>query len=191
MEGAPTGPAPVAGTPPPSAAPKTPGLAEPGVDSEEMDIFIANGMKIIHTPNVSDALIEKIVKSETPEKELAEATLLIVSRIEKSAESAGKELSLGTISNGGNVLMGELINLAEAAGMKKMSEEDKYKAFTFAVSKYIDEAVKSGKMTKEQLLAYAKEAEGTPEGQKIVSYGAEIEAGKEPAQGVDDGTGIA
>ena len=176
----------------PTTEPQKPsGLVEPKADPEEMDMFIANGMKLIHTPNVSDVLIEKVVKSQDKEKALAEATLAIVSRIEKSAEAAGRELSLGTISNGGNVLLGELISLAEAAGMEKMTDEDKYKAFSFAVSKYIEEAVQSGKMTKEQLMAYAKEAGATPEGQKIVSYGEKIDAGGQPEEGGDDGIGIA
>jgi len=156
---------------PPGQAP-TPATGQPtapgDLDQEAVDIFVANGMKIIHNPKVSDALISKIVKSENPVQAVADATLSIVSRLEESSKAAGRPLALPTIAYGANILMEEIMNTAEAAGMEKMDEAARYQTFSLAVGKYLDDAIKTGKMTKEELIRLGKEAEGTPIGQKML-----------------------
>lgn len=142
----------------------------PGVDQKEVDIFVANGMKLIHDPKVSDTIIDRVVNSKTPAAAVADATLSIVSRLEESSKAAGKKPSLTTLAYGANVLMGEIITSAEAAGMEKMDEKTRYHAFSLAVGKYLEEAVKTGKMTEEEVLQLGKDAEATPEGQKINQY---------------------
>ena len=73
--------------------------------------------------------------------------------------------------------MGEIIASAEAAGMEKLDDRTKYEAFSLAVGKYIDDALKTGKMTEAEITQLGKEAEATPEGQKVAQY----EAGEKPA----------
>ncbi len=70
---------------------------------------------------------------------------------------------------GGNVILGELINLAETAGMQKLTDEQKKKAFQIAVSLYLDKAVQSGQMSSEQLQQMGQQAQETPEGQQIMN----------------------
>lgn len=139
----------------------------PGFDQKELDIFIANGMKLIHTEKISDRIISMVVDAKNPVQALANATLNIVGRLEQSSAAAGKKLSLTTLAYGANVLMGEIISSAEAAGMKKMDEKTRYYAFSLAVGKYLDDAIKTGKMTKEELMQLSQEAEASPAGQKI------------------------
>ncbi len=136
-------------------------------NQEEIDIFVANGLKIVHNPKVSDALIARIVKAKNPVVAISEATLFIVEKLEQSSAAAGKKPSLTTLAYGANALMGEIIASAEAAGMKKMDDETKYRAFSMAVGQYLDAAVKTGKMTKEEVIQLGKDAGETPEGQKI------------------------
>ena len=134
---------------------------------EEADIFVANGIRIIHDQKVSDGLINQIKSSKDPIEAVADATLSIVERLEQSSSQNGATLSDAAKIHGSNQLMGEIINLAEIAGVPKLNDEQKYQAFSLAVSKYLDGAVKSGKMSKEQLAQMGQEAQGTPEGQKI------------------------
>ena len=152
-------------------------------DQQELDAFVANGLKLVHTEKISDALIKGIVKAENPIVAVADATLNVVSRLEESAKAAGRKLSLNTVAYGGNIIMGEIILSAETAGMEKMDDETKYKAFSLAVSKWIDAAVRTGKMTKEELIQMGKEAEGTPIGQKMKETAAKMgaEEGMAPA----------
>jgi len=134
---------------------------------EECDIFVTNGIQIIHDEKVSDNLIRQIKGNKDPIEAIAQATLSVVGRLEESAAQNGMKISDAAKIHGSNQLMGEVISVAEAAGMQPLNEEQRYQAFSLAVSKYIDKAVKSGKMTKEQLMQMSQEAQQSPEGQKI------------------------
>ncbi len=148
-------------------------------NQEEIDIFVANGMKMIHNPKVSDSVIKFITDSDNPVTAIADSTLRIVERLEESSVKSGKQPSLNTVAIGGNQLMGEIIASAEAAGLKKLTDKEKYQAYSLAISKYLDEAIRSGKMTKEQVLQMGKDVQATPEGQKIMQTAA---AGPSPGQ---------
>lgn len=153
----------------PTQAPPPQSLKGQGfqTDQEEVDMFLANGMKLIHSPQSSDSLIQTIKAASDPVRGLADAGLQVIDRLEKSANTSGKSFSLATIAQGGNALMGEIAQIAEIAGVK-LDDEAKYRAYSFAVSKYIDNSLKSGKMSQDQLRGYASEAAGTEEGKKIL-----------------------
>jgi hypothetical protein len=155
--------------------------ADPKVQ-EEADIFVANGIRIIHDQKVSDGLINQIKSNKDPIVAIADATLSVVERLEQSSSQKGATLSDAAKIHGANQLMGEIINLAEIAGVPKLNDDQKYQAFSLAISKYLDGAVKSGKMPKEQLAQMGKEASGTPEGQKI-AQGLNNPQSMMPAQG--------
>ena len=148
-------------------------------DQEAIDIFTANGMKMIHNPKASDSIVKFIMEAKNPVTAIADSVLRIVERLEETSAAAGKQPSLNTIAVGGNMLMGEIIASAEAAGLKKLTDKEKYQAYSLAISKYLDEAIKTGKMTKEQVLQMSNEVQATPEGQKIVETAA---AGPTPGQ---------
>lgn len=138
---------------------------------DTVDMFLANGLRIVHDPKVSDGLINRIVKSRDPAVAVAEATLSVVERLEGSAKENGRSIPMEHLAQVANVLMGEIIQMAETAGMPPLDEEGRYQAYSLAVSKYIDSAVRSGKMPKEQLVQMAEAAKETPEGQKILEAG--------------------
>lgn len=145
-----------------------PGNASAGeLNQQDLDMMVANGMKLIHNEKVSDVIIKRVADARNPIPAIADATISIVTRLEQSAKKAGKQLSLTTLAYGANYIMGEIIASAEAAGMKKMSDSEKYRAFSLTIGKYLDDAMKTGKMTKEQVLQMGKEAEGTDLGQKM------------------------
>jgi hypothetical protein len=152
----------------PAATQEPAGSSQPP-DQKEIDIFVANGIKIVHNPKASDQLISQIVKAAKPVEAIADATIIIVGKLEQSATAAGKKPSLTTLAYGANVIMGEIITSAEAAGMPKLNDEQKYMAFSLAVGKYLEDAVKTGKMTEEEVIQLGKEAEATPLGQKMAA----------------------
>ena len=143
-----------------------------GVDpqtQETFDAFVANGMKIIHNDKASDGILKTIADADDPVKAIADATLNVVERLEQSGGESGMNFDPSVLMQGANVLMGEIIMSAEMVGLKPLSDEEKYMAYSLAVSKYIDGAVKSGKMTQEQLGQMSQQAQQSPEGQKIVA----------------------
>lgn len=146
----------------------------PGTSSEgtapnqnEVELFVSNGLKIIHTPKVSDLIISKVADAKNPVGAIAEATLGIVERLVQSAKAAGKNYSFPTVAAGTNYIMGDIIASGEAAGMKKMDDQGKFQAITLVLGKYLDNAVNSGRITKEAIMQMGKEASATPMGQKM------------------------
>lgn len=134
----------------------------------QFDIFVANGVSVIHDEKVSGGLIDQIVKSDDPIKAMATATLDVVERLETSAKSGGVDLSDAVLVQGANQLMGEIIELVEATGMQPFTDEQKHQAFSLAVSMYLDKAVKTGKITPEELQQMSQNVEQTSDGQRIL-----------------------
>ena len=145
---------------------------------EQMDALTANGLRMIHNPKLSDSLIKNIIEAEDPVDAVADMTVSIIERIESDARQNKITPDFGVLATTANVLMGEIIKLAETGGLPPMSDEDKYRAYSVAVSKYIDEAVKNGKITPEQLQEMSEQLKQTPEGQQIMSMG--LEQGSAP-----------
>jgi hypothetical protein len=149
------------------------GILQGAQNQQEVDIFVANGLRIVHTPNVADGLIKAIVKSDVPAVAVADATLNVVHRLETGAKEAKMLLSKSTLAYGANFIMGEVIAVAEAAGLPKMSDDDKYRAYSLMVSKYLDDAINTGKISKEEMMSLGKQAGETEEGKKIIAAGIE------------------
>jgi len=125
---------------------------------EAHDKFVINGMKILHSPEVSDKIINRIKGSDDTVKVVGESAIDIVMRLEQSAGENQFPITANTIVNGLNAIVGEVITLAEAAGASPLSDEQKYQAYSWALGKYLDQGVKSGKITQEQLVQLGQEA---------------------------------
>lgn len=129
---------------------------------EQFDMFVINGMNIIHDEQVSNSILNRILQSDDPVTAIADATLDIVNRIYESAVENGIQLMNETLVYGSNILMGEIISMAESAGMQKMTEEQRSASYELATSKYLDNAVKTGRLKKEELVGMAEQV---PKGQ--------------------------
>jgi hypothetical protein len=164
-------------TPEQSAENPAPNVAVDPKLQEQMDIITANGIRMIHSQKLSASLIKSITSAEDPVDAIADSTVAVIDRLESSAKQKNMAPDFGVLAQSANVLMGEIIQIAEIAGMELLSDEDKYRAYSLAVSKYIDDAMKSGKISNEQLLEMAEQAKQTPEGQKIMQA---VEPGPTP-----------
>ena len=141
---------------------------------ETAKMYLANGLRLIHSQEVSDGIIKKLQTVDDPVPQIADSTLDIVNRVESSAAGKGVSLPPEYLAQVANVLMGEIIGIAEIAGVKPLNEEDRYKAFSLAVSKYLAGSVESGKMSPEQLQQMGQQAMQTPKGQEIVKQVGDI-----------------
>lgn len=134
---------------------------------QQVDMFTANAMHIVHNKKTSDGLIKKITNSENPVMEIADATLEITERLESGAEGRGMATTLQVFASGASAIMGEIIDLAEMAGLEKLTDEQKQQTFGIIISKYLDNSVKSGKMSKEELVSMGQQAAQSPAGKNF------------------------
>ncbi len=147
-----------------------PGTGEqpPGGAQNAFDKLMINALKIIHNEQTTDTILQRIQANPDKTDALGEAGLDIIQRLEESALQNRFEIPLAAGLNGLNVIIGEVANIAQSAGVAEYNEEQKYQAFSWAISNYIDQAVKSGKMTKEELMQAGEQIQQTPEGGEIV-----------------------
>lgn len=114
-------------------------------DKADFQQFIAQGMKVLHAPETRDTMLKRLTQGN-PIQAIAEVTLTIVQKLEGAAQ-----VSDIVKLDGANVIMREVAELAEAAGVKPLSDEEKSTAFSLALEMYVMQGVKSGKMNPEEL----------------------------------------
>lgn len=168
---------------------KQPGLLEPGAQpggtgemppgtneasglspdqQKKFDAYVAQGVRLIHDQKVTDTMLQGIEGSENPVPVIADTTLNLIKRLDAKAAETGIELEIELKAHAANLLMGELITIAESAGMPPLDDEQRYQVFSLAVSKYLKQAVASGEMSEDELIQMGQAAQQTPEGQKIM-----------------------
>ena len=165
----PTGVPPQAAAPVAAPVPEAPVAPEPSTDQlqEQVDTFAANAIRMINDEKVADRIISRLSMAEDPVNETADTTLDFMGRLEESVSKSTGPPPMPVFISGANVVMGEIINLAEVANVKKFSQEDKVKAFGLVMSKYVSGAVDSGAISKEQLIAMGKDAEQSEAGKEF------------------------
>lgn len=119
-------------------------------NQERFDKYVVNALNILHDEKVTPGIVQRM-QSGDPVDAIGDVAVDIANRLDATAAEQGFEMTANTIINGMNVMVGELCEIAEAAGLEKLSDEQKYQAYSYALSRYLDEAVKMGKITPEEL----------------------------------------
>ena len=162
---------------------------------EQFDLLAINGMNIINEEKPAKGIVGKINESADRVQAVAEVTVDLINRLVDSALESQVTIGKDALVHGANFLMGEIISLAESAGIEPFTDDEKAQAFQAAVSMYLDTAVKQGKMTKEELVEMSEEAKQSPQGQEMAS---QIESRQNPqgqqlpqgqGQGIDNQQG--
>jgi len=144
---------------------------------EQFDLLAINGMNIINEEKPAKGIVGKINGSADRVQAVAEVTVDLINRLVDSALESQVTIGKDALVHGANFLMGEIISLAESAGIEPFTDDEKAQAFQAAVSMYLDTAVKQGKMTKEELVEMSEEAKQSPQGQEMAS---QIESRQNP-----------
>lgn len=137
---------------PGAAPPQIPGQTAQPNAQQAFDKFVMNGLKILHTPEVADGVIQRVQSNPDKIEAIGISALDVAQRLETSASQSGFQTTANTVLHGLNVIVGEVINIAEAAGLPPLEDEQKFQAFSWAISNYISNGVKAGKITKEGLV---------------------------------------
>lgn len=120
----------------------------------QFDAFVANGMRLVHAEKTRDQVIERIKSAETPIQGVADVALSVVDRI-----TAQREIQDIVRIDGGKVILDQVIEVAEVAGIHTFTQEDKDLAFSYAIQQGVLEDLRKGKYTPEELAQWAKQLE--------------------------------
>lgn len=136
---------------------------------EIFDIAVSNAVSIIHNEKTTEAMLRQITSGADIIDEIAKVALGVITRIEQSASDNGVQIDESMKTDAANIIVGEIIGVVEAAGIEKLNDDQRYQAFAMTVSSYIDNAVNTGKLSKEQLIAMGEQASRSEHGQKVAS----------------------
>lgn len=150
---------------------------------DQFDAFVANGLRMIYSDKVGDNIVKSIIGSDDPVKGVADATLMIVQRLESAMSKHKFQIGDTAKVHGANILMGEIITMAETGGLEPLSEDQRLECWTTALAQYLDEAISSGKITPEQLQEMSQQIQQTPEGQEIAQRYQQVDDQKSQGMG--------
>ena len=122
-----------------------------GDQQELYDIFVGQGTK----------LASELADTLEPEPSLIGDTMFeIISKVESEGNKNGAQFDLAVMLHGSQNI---LSNLLEMAGIE-LQEEQVKEVVGHMVGKYVDNAVSSGKMTKEEVVQLSEQAKQQGDG---------------------------
>ena len=149
---------------------------------EVLDIFVANGLKIIHTEQVLDAMLKQLEVDQDKTHAIGSVLAGVIIRLEDTAGENEINLDPEVVVLGAIQLFQEILIIGqETDKLPDFDLEDIRSAIGHAVGIYFDNGLKTGKVTQEELVALAQMFEQDPQVQQAI---AEAEAvSKEDLEG--------
>lgn len=132
--------------------------------------YISKASTIINSPQTRSATLETL-KGPDPAKQIANTTVLVMQQIDSLSRKSGIEI-LDTIKViGAHVIVEQLYQLANAAGLYKLPEEYRMFALSIAVQNYIKAESKTGRINLKQLSVQIQRdmRSMSPEQRKMIS----------------------
>jgi len=121
---------------------------KPNPGQDLYDIFVAQGIKLAATVG------PKLVGKASPEL-IGSALFDIVKKIETEGEKNGVKFDPAVILHGSKEILSHLINISQV----DINEEQVKAVVGVAVGKYLNDAVKTGKMTEQEVAQLAQAAQ--------------------------------
>jgi len=131
---------------PPENSQKPQGEGNP--EQDYYDIFVAQGIKVV-------SQVAKKMQGKSSIDVLGNTLFEIVKKIETGGVENGIRFPLSVLLHGSNEILGHLIG----ASAVKINEDQIKAVVGTAVGKYIQDAIKTGKMTPEQVSQLAQQAQ--------------------------------
>lgn len=110
-----------------------------------IDNYVLNAIKIVHSPQSSDAIIESLKSINVPQAAIAKTANLVHDMIAMEAERSGKDFNAIALMMGSTEMIDELIELGEQArAFPPLSEAQRYAAHQLAMQHYFGRGIKEG-----------------------------------------------
>jgi hypothetical protein len=135
----------------PQGMPQSPQEIDPQI-MQAVQQYIAAAMKLIHGEQTRDRVLQVVQSAPNPIVGAAQAGLVVLQRIEKEIPADDTVLL-----SAGNIILGEIMTVAEAAGLHQYSEQDRVQVFQQAVKMFVGKEVASGKRDPQQIAQQLQE----------------------------------
>jgi hypothetical protein len=146
---------------------------KPSPAQDNYDIFVAQGIKL--ASQAADRL-----KGKASIDVLGNTLYEIVNKIDDEGRKHGITFDISILLHGSNEILGQLIDMSGV----QINEEQIKAVIGTAVGKYLQNAIKTGKMTQEQIIQLAQQAQQSmPQGQQPGQTG-QMPQGQMPAKGL-------
>lgn len=137
---------------------ETPDSSKNGGNQDLYDIFVAQGIKL--AAGVADQI------KQNPQQPgivgtIGDAMVDIVNKVEDEGSKNGFKFGLDIIFHGAKNIMDNLLRMSGV----ELNENETKAVIGHMVGRYLDESVKSGKMTQEQVVQMGQEAQQEMGGQ--------------------------
>lgn len=155
-------------------------------EQQQYDQFVANGMQLLYNKKAMPQLLQMIAGDGDPVEGLANALVMVVTRLEDSAGEQGTQLSPDVMMHGGTELLEQMADLAEKGGVHEFDEKEMESALYMAMDMYRSTRQQQGKLPEDQLKADMQQlvqADQAGELDQIIP-GIDQYAKKMPGQGV-------
>lgn len=129
-------------------------------DEKQLRALKVNALKLIHSDKTRERILSAFDKADDhPINKISRISTSILNRIEGQARKDGDSIDNAVKIYGGNLIVGEVINLAEAAGkIKPMNDDEKTVALSKAVQDYTNQMIRDGEITREELKKYTNQS---------------------------------
>jgi len=131
-------------------------LRQFGIEGEEKQIFeayLGNGMQLIHGRETRDKILSRINKDD-PEGSLANAVGVVMDVLDSKAKGVSDMVRfLAGIS-----MLGQIAEVAEAAGIAKFDDDARVLAMSKLLASQISKGIRSGKYNPQELKQAAQQA---------------------------------
>lgn len=137
---------------------------EVGSEAEEhMQIFIAQGLKLIHNQGATEQLLTQVKNHTNKPVAIGQITEHITEKLEQEGNRNGIEFDPSAVLAGSIKLMEELVFISQELGyIEEFTEEDAKIAIGQFVGQYLEGALGRGDMTQEQLVALGASVASDP-----------------------------
>ena len=121
-------------------------------DREDLKKYIERAIMLIHSDETRGAILSYL-KGPDPVQKVADATVMVMQRIDDAARQSGIEVQDTIKMYGAHEILKLVVEFGEAAGYFKMGPDLQELALSVAVQDYIKHEVQSGKINAQRLQA--------------------------------------
>lgn len=158
LSGPPTVSGPVA--PPPQEQGPEAQNADPAKVQADAHKLVTRGLELLHSKQTRDKIIQSLKDSTDPVQGVADQAKAIIQRADSMTRTDGIEISPISKITGGKDLVDEIAELAEAAGLGPMDEDDRELSHSVSMQDYIKEEIAAGRIDPAELQAGVAESMG-------------------------------
>ena len=109
---------------------------------DQLENYIDNMMLLVHKQPAADKIIEGLQRVKNPQAAIAITTNKVNDMLLRGFQENGKQFNNVTLFYGSYFLVKELIELGEVAGLFKLTEPERFAAYTLAVQHFIGKGIK-------------------------------------------------